>query len=67
MPQVQAAGLLAMIGVFDLIGTTASGWLSDRFSNRWLLFVYYGLRGLSLVLLPQAFAYTLYSLASSCS
>jgi predicted MFS family arabinose efflux permease len=54
MTEVYAASLLAMMGIFDLIGTTASGWLSDRFSNRWLLFLYYGLRGLSLLLLPHA-------------
>ena len=47
-----AAGLLAAIGVFDLVGTIGSGWLSDRFDNRWLLFWYYGLRGLSLAFLP---------------
>jgi MFS family permease len=52
IPQVQAAGLLAAIGVFDFIGTIVSGWLSDRYDNRWLLFWYYGLRGLSLLLLP---------------
>jgi len=55
IPAVQAAGLLAAMGVFDLIGTTASGWLSDRYSSRWLLFWYYGLRGLSLMFLPTAF------------
>jgi predicted MFS family arabinose efflux permease len=55
IPEVQAAGLLAAMGVFDLIGTTASGWLSDRYSSRWLLFWYYGLRGLSLIFLPTAF------------
>ena len=55
IPEVRAAGLLAAMGVFDLIGTTASGWLSDRFSSRWLLFWYYGLRGLSLMFLPSAF------------
>ena len=49
---VQAAGMLAAIGVFDVFGTVGSGWLSDRFDSRWLLFVYYGLRGLSLVALP---------------
>ena len=54
MTEVYAASLLAMMGIFDLIRTTASGWLSDRFSNRWLLFFYYGLRGLSLLLLPHA-------------
>jgi sugar phosphate permease len=47
-----ATGLLAVIGAFDFIGTIVSGWLSDRFSNRNLLFVYYGLRGLSLMALP---------------
>jgi MFS family permease len=55
IPEVRAAGLLAAMGVFDLIGTTASGWLSDRYSSRWLLFWYYGLRGLSLMYLPAAF------------
>lgn len=55
IPEVQAAGLLAVMGIFDLVGTTASGWLSDRFSNRWLLCMYYGLRGLSLLCLPSAF------------
>jgi len=52
IPQVQAAGLLAAMGIFDFFGTIASGWLSDRLDNRWLLFWYYGLRGLSLLLLP---------------
>jgi sugar phosphate permease len=55
MPEVQAAGLLAIMGVFDLIGTTGSGWLSDRLDNRGLLFAYYGLRGLSLLYLPYGF------------
>lgn len=49
---VQAAGLLALMGLFDLIGTTASGWLTDRHDPRRLLFIYYGLRGLSLIALP---------------
>lgn len=52
MAQVQAAGFLALMGLFDLIGTTASGWLTDRYDARRLLFVYYSLRGLSLMLLP---------------
>lgn len=47
-----AAGMLAMMGLFDFIGTVGSGWLSDRFDNRRLLFAYYALRGLSLVVLP---------------
>jgi MFS family permease len=49
---VGAAGLLATMGLFDFFGTIGSGWLSDRFDNRWLLFWYYGLRGLSLMYLP---------------
>jgi predicted MFS family arabinose efflux permease len=52
IPQIQAAGLLAAMGIFDFVGTIASGWLSDRYDNRYLLFWYYGLRGLSLLLLP---------------
>jgi MFS family permease len=63
MPEVYAAGLVASMGVFDLIGTTASGWLSDRLSNRWLLFTYYGLRGMSLLLLPSAFDPTYHRLS----
>jgi MFS family permease len=54
IPEVQSASLLAVMGMFDLVGTTASGWLSDRFDNRWLLFWYYGLRGLSLLYLPYS-------------
>ncbi|MGJ5181160.1 MFS transporter [Bradyrhizobium oligotrophicum] len=52
IPQVQAASLLAAMGIFDFFGTIMSGWLSDRYDNRWLLFWYYGLRGLSLLFLP---------------
>jgi MFS family permease len=52
MTEVAAAGVLAMIGVFDLIGTLCSGWLTDRYDPRKLLFWYYGLRGLSLLALP---------------
>jgi len=55
MAEVAAASLLAVIGVFDVIGTLASGYLTDRFDSRWLLFFYYGLRGLSLLLLPYVF------------
>jgi MFS family permease len=54
IPLVTAASLLSFMGIFDLIGTTLSGWLSDRFDNRWLLFWYYSLRGASLLLLPFA-------------
>ncbi|HEY4175138.1 MAG TPA: MFS transporter [Rhodopila sp.] len=52
IPEVSAAGLLAAMGIFDLVGTTMSGYLTDRFDSRILLFWYYGLRGLSLVVLP---------------
>jgi sugar phosphate permease len=48
---VSAAGTLAVIGIFDFIGTVFAGWLSDRYDNRWLLFWFYGLRDLSLVYL----------------
>ena len=54
IPEVRAAGLLAIMGIFDLAGTTASGWLSDRWDSRRLLAWYYGLRGLSLLFLPFA-------------
>ena len=59
---VAAAGVLAAIGVFDFFGTIGSGWLSDRFDNRWLLFWYYGLRGLSLLVLPFT-GFTFYGLS----
>lgn len=49
---VGAAGVLAAMGIFDFFGTIGSGWLSDRVDSRWLLFWYYGLRGLSLLVLP---------------
>lgn len=49
---VGAAGILAVIGLFDFAGTISAGWLSDRFDNRVLLFWFYGLRGLSLLYLP---------------
>lgn len=54
MSSVAAAGLLSMMGVLDIIGTTASGWLTDRYDPRKLLCIYYGLRGLSLIALPFA-------------
>ena len=54
IPETTAAGLLALMGVFDVVGTMASGWLTDRIEPRRLLFWYYGLRGVSLMLLPSA-------------
>jgi len=62
IPEVQGAGLLAAMGIFDLFGTTASGWLSDRYDSRWLLFWYYGLRGLALLYLPYS-GFSLYGLS----
>ena len=52
MPAATAAGLLAAVGVFDIAGTVASGWLTDRFDPRKLLAIYYTFRGVSLLLLP---------------
>jgi predicted MFS family arabinose efflux permease len=60
--EVAAAGVLATIGVFNFIGTTASGWLSDRYDNRILLCIYYSLRGVSLLFLPFSF-FTFYGLS----
>jgi len=54
MSEVTAASFLAFIGIFDIIGTTVSGVLTDRFDSRWLLCWYYGLRGLALLFLPFA-------------
>ncbi|GJE57201.1 hypothetical protein EKPJFOCH_3714 [Methylobacterium thuringiense] len=59
---VTAAGMLAVIGVFDFAGTVGSGWLSDRYDCRVLLFWYYGLRGLSLLYLPFS-EFTFYGLS----
>ena len=53
MSEVVAASLLALIGIFDVIGTICSGWLTDRIDPRKLLFFYYFLRGVSLFLLPS--------------
>ncbi|MEJ0097099.1 MAG: MFS transporter [Bauldia sp.] len=62
IPAVGAASVLAVMGIFDFFGTVGSGWLSDRFDNRWLLFMYYGLRGLSLLYLPFT-GFTFYGLS----
>lgn len=52
MAQTTAAGLLAVVGIFDIVGTIASGWLTDRFNPRILLAVYYQFRGIGLLVLP---------------
>ena len=62
LPAVGAASVLAAMGMFDIVGTVGSGWLSDRYDNRWLLFWYYGLRGLSLMYLPFS-DFTFYGLS----
>ncbi|MGN6667728.1 MAG: MFS transporter [Trinickia sp.] len=62
LSEVQGASLLAAMGIFDLVGTTLSGWLSDRFNSRVLLCCYYGLRGLSLIYLPHAFGIDFFGL-----
>ena len=62
LSEVAGAGVLAATGVFALLGGTLSGWLSDRWDNRLLLFAYYGLRGLSLLYLPFAFDMSGYGL-----
>lgn len=59
---IKGASILAAMGVLDLFGTTFSGWLSDRFNNRVLLFWYYGLRGLALIYLPWAFGLSYFGL-----
>lgn len=58
MVETTAAGLLALVGVFDIVGTVLSGWLTDRFDSRALLGAYYALRGLSLLILPWLIAAT---------
>ena len=62
MGAVPAASVLAMMGAFDLVGTIGSGWLSDRYDNRKLLLIYYGMRGLSLFWLPYS-EFTFYGLS----
>jgi MFS family permease len=54
IPEVRAAWLLAAMGAFNIVGTTTSGWLSDRYDNRVLLMCYFGFRGLSLLYLPYS-------------
>lgn len=63
IPEVRAAELLAVMGLFDIVGTTLSGWLSDRWNNRYLLCWYYALRGLSLIFLPFSFDMSFYGLS----
>jgi MFS family permease len=63
IPETAAAGLLGFMGIFNFIGTTGSGWLSDRIDSRYLLFWYYASRGVSLLFLPYAFNMSVWSLS----
>jgi predicted MFS family arabinose efflux permease len=60
LPPTTSASLLALIGVFDIVGTVASGWLTDKVDSRYLLFVYYFFRGLSLLAVPYLLAETVH-------
>lgn len=60
LPPTTSAGLLALIGLFDIVGTVASGWLTDKVDSRYLLFVYYFFRGLSLLAVPYLLAETVH-------
>jgi predicted MFS family arabinose efflux permease len=60
MPETTAAGLLAVVGVFDIVGTVASGWLTDKVNPRLLLVAYYTLRGAGLLMLPGLLADSLH-------
>jgi predicted MFS family arabinose efflux permease len=60
MATTTAAGLLMLVGVFDIVGTVASGWLTDRIDPRWLLLIYYTFRGVGLLLLPWLLAATVH-------
>ena len=60
MPATTSASLLALIGIFDIVGTVASGWLTDRVDSRYLLFTYYFFRGLSLLVVPWLLADTVH-------
>jgi sugar phosphate permease len=57
-----AAGVLAAMGIFNFVGTTGAGWLTDRFDSRHLLFWFYALRGLSLLFLPYVFDFSFFGL-----
>ena len=59
MAETAAASLLAVIGIFDIAGTIASGWLTDRVNPRILLAIYYGFRGVSLLVLPSLLSATI--------
>lgn len=60
MAETTAAGLLAVVGIFDILGTVGSGWLTDRFDPRYLLIGYYTFRGVGLMMLPALLADSLH-------
>jgi predicted MFS family arabinose efflux permease len=60
MATTTAAGLLAVVGLFDIVGTIASGWFTDRVDPRVLLLVYYVFRGVGLLVLPWLLAATVH-------
>ncbi len=64
LPELTAAGMLAAMGAFDLVGTTFSGWLTDRIDARKLLVWYYTFRGLALLFLRSAYALGVPALAA---
>jgi sugar phosphate permease len=64
LPEVTAAGMLAAMGAFDLVGTTFSGWLTDRIDPRKLLVWYYTFRGIALLFLPAAYSMGVPALAA---
>jgi sugar phosphate permease len=64
IPETTAAGLLAVMGVCNVVGSVASGWLTDRFDSRYLLFWYYAVRGVALFLIPYAFDLPIWSLGA---
>lgn len=61
MPVMVSTSLLLVVGVFNTVGAAGSGWLTDRFSERWLLVTYYSLRGVSLLLLPLLMSSTVHA------
>ncbi len=60
LPATTSASLLALVGLFDIVGTIASGWLTDRVDSRYLLCIYYFFRGLSLLAVPYLLADTVH-------
>jgi len=66
LPDWTAAMILALIGVFNMVGTITSGYLSTRFSKKKILSAIYLLRGLSIMyfifLPPSVFNSTIFGI-----